>query len=284
MSGLGAQTAIEIAAAKPSIIFLLARSLAKVQPVIDEVTKCSPSTKAVFVSVELDSQASVRKAAEEISKQADKIDLLINNAGIMAVPFALTTDGIERQFGTNHVGHFLLTKLLMPKIKAAGPSARVVNVTSDGYKIGPFRPTDYNFSNGSAYDVWSGYGQSKTANILFGKGLAQRGITSFSVHPGVIMSTGLSGGMEDLSLFDQLDDVTKKNTGKSFVVGQPKTPEQGVATTLVASLDPTIVDHSGSYMADCRTEEVENDYAQDPKMVEALWKVSEDLVGEKFEI
>lgn len=268
--GLGAQTAIEIAAASPATIVLLARSLAKVQPVIDTIAKRSPNTKAIFVSIELDSQASVRKAADEINSQVDKIDLLINNAGIMAVPFRLTSDGLESQFATNHIGHFLLTKLLMPRILAAGKDARVVNLTSDGYSIGPFRPTDYNFSNGSAYDPLSGYGQSKTANILFTKSLAQRGITSFAVHPGVIFGTNLSAGMEDQSVFDSLDEITRKNTGHGFKMGQPKSIEQGVATTLVAALDPNIVGESGSYMVDCVIAEPVDEYARDPKMIKAL--------------
>jgi len=202
----------------------------------------------------------------------------------MATPFRLTTDGLESQFSTNHIGHFLLTKLLMPKILAAGKNARVVNVTSDGYTIGPFRPADYNFSNGRAYDPWSGYGQSKTANILFTKGLAKRGVTSFVVHPGVIFGTNLSGGMEDQNSFNQIDEITRKNMGHGFEMDEPKSIEQGIATTLVAALDPNIVGESGSYLANCSVSEPVAEYARDPKIIDELWKVSEGIVGGKFEI
>lgn len=200
----------------------------------------------------------------------------------MAVPFGKTEDGIENQLATNHVGHFLLTKLLYSAIKAAGSEARIVNLTSVGYKVGPFRPDDYNFSDGSEYDEWSGYGQSKTANILFTKGLAARGVKSFAVHPGTIMTTSLSNGL-DMSLFGKIDEVARRNTGRGFAIDTPKSIEQGVATIVVAAIDPRIVSQSGAYLANCQVEDV-YEYAKNPEQVEKLWELSEKLVGEKFEI
>lgn len=255
------------------------------QPVIDTIEAIGASIEAVFVSVSLDDLSSVRTAANEVLSslgENGKIDILINNAGIMATPFSKSQDGIENQFATNHVGHFLLTKILYPAIKAAGPEARVINLTSTGYALCPFRPDDYNFSDGSEYDEWSGYGQSKTANILFTKGLAARGVTSFAAHPGTIMSTSLSNQM-DRSLFDKIDEVSRRNTGQGFTVDKQKSVEQGAATTVVAAIDPRIVSKSGNYMADCQVEDV-MDHAKDPMQVEKLWEVSERLIGEKFEI
>lgn len=287
VNGLGAHTAIALAKSQPppACFILLARSISKVQPVIDTIKSISPSTEATFVSVSLDDLASVRKAAEDtLSKLGGdgKIDFLINNAGIMAAPFGKSKDGIENQFATNHLGHFQLTKILYPAIKAAGPEARIVNLTSIGYKVGPFRPDDYNFGDGSNYDEWSGYGQSKTANILFTKGLAARGLVSFAVHPGTIMTTNLSAGM-DMSLFGKIDEASRKNTGQGFEIDAEKSVEQGVATTIVAAIDPRIVSQSGSYMANCQIEDV-SDYAKDPTQVQKLWDLSEKLIGEKFEI
>lgn len=286
-NGLGAHTAIELAKAQtpPARFILLARSASKVQPVIDAIKAINSSIKASFVSISLDSLASVRAAANEVLSNLGrdgKIDILVNNAGIMAKPFGKTEDGIENQFATNHVGHFLLTKMLYPVIKAAGPEARVVNLTSVGYRLGPFRPDDYNFGDGSNYDEWSGYGQSKTASVLFSQGLAARGVTSFSVHPGTIMTTSLANGM-DMSLFEKVDEVARRNTGKGFEIDAQKTVEQGVATTIVAVTDPRIVSESGSYLANCQVEDV-YDYAKDPVQVEKLWNLSERLIGEKFEI
>lgn len=286
-NGLGAQTAIDLAKSQtpPERMVLLARSANKVQPVIDNITSTSPSIKTTFVSVSLDSLDSVRKAGAEIMSiigQDGKIDLLINNAGIMAVPYSKSPDGIESQFAINHVGHFLLTKLLYPAVKAAGPEARIINLSSSGYLVGPFRPDDYNFGDGNNYDEWSGYGQSKTANILFTKGLAARGVTSFAVHPGAIFSTGLTTEL-DPAIFEKLDSVAKKNTGEGLAMDEPKSIEQGVSTTIIAALDPRIVPQSGAYMTDCHVQDV-RDYAKDPELVQKLWDLSERLTGEKFEI
>lgn len=286
--GLGAYTALALATSRPppARIVLLARSASKVQPVIDQIATIAPTTKASFVSISLDDLDSVRTAANDITTLLGtdgKIDILINNAGIMAHPFTLTKQGFESQFGVNHIGHFLLTLRLMPLFKRAGTDARIVNVSSDGYKICPFRPSviSSNYNNGADYDVWSGYGQSKTANILFSKGLAKRGVTSFSLHPGVIMDTSLSEGL-DKSAFNDISDITKKNTGKEFVMDKPKSLEQGVATSCVAAV-ADIAGPSGSFLTDCQPIEV-SEYASDEAMVEKLWEMSEQMVGEKFVI
>lgn len=283
--GLGAQTALDLAQAKPANLVLLARNASKVQPVIDQIANISPSTRVAFVPVLLDDIDSVRKAAAEVSKHlpGGTIDILINNAGIMAVPYSKTKLGVESQFATNHLGHFVLTQRLMPLIKAAGKTARVVNLSSSGHLICPLRPNDINFDDGKTYDPLSAYGQSKTANILFTKGLAKRGVSSFAVHPGLILTTHL-GDQVDHSLFASINEITKRNTGKDFgAMDEPKSREQGSSTTIVAAFDPAILGANGSYLKDCHIEEV-GEHAKDDEMVDKLWELSETLVGEKFEI
>ena len=188
--GLGAQTAISLAAGKPAALLLLGRTEAKSAKVIEEIKSISPSTKVQFVQVDLQRFESIRNAATEINKSVEKIDVLINNAGIMAVKeFTLTPEGIEAQFGSNHIGHFLLTNLLLPKLKEG---SRIVNLTSHGHRYSHVQLDDYNFQDGKTYDEWKAYGQSKSANILFTVQLAIKlraaGITSYAVHPGVIQT------------------------------------------------------------------------------------------------
>jgi NAD(P)-dependent dehydrogenase (short-subunit alcohol dehydrogenase family) len=283
--GIGAQTASDIAKAQPAHLVLLARDAFKVQPVIDQITSISPSTKVGVVPVNLDDLDSVRAAATAVSKhlgEEGKIDVLINNAGIMGVKYAKTKIGIESQFATNHLGHFMLTQRLFCLLRLGG-GARVVNLSSNGYLVCPFRPDDVNFDDGKAYDPLSGYGQSKTANILFTKGLAKRGVTSFALHPGLIFGTHLGDKM-DLSLFATINEVAKKNTGKEFgSLDKPKSIEQGSATSITAAFDPTLASASGGYLKDCQLVEVE-EYASDDMMVEKLWSLSETLAGEKFVI
>jgi NAD(P)-dependent dehydrogenase (short-subunit alcohol dehydrogenase family) len=158
-----------------------------------------------------------------------------------------------------------------------------VNLSSSGYRIAPFRPDDINFGDGKTYHPLSGYGQSKTANILFSKGLAKRGVTSFAVHPGLILTTHLSDEM-DITVFGAIDEVTEANTGRRFgAMDRPKTIEQGDATTIVAAFDPTIADQSGGYLADSVVVDV-LDHAKDEVMVEKLWEISEKLAGERFTV
>jgi NAD(P)-dependent dehydrogenase (short-subunit alcohol dehydrogenase family) len=136
IGGIGAETALSLARGSPALIVLAGRSASKVEPLISQIEEANPTGTVKFVAIELDSQASVRKAAAEIIASVEKVDYLINNAGIMSCPFRKTEDGIESQFATNHVGHFLLTNLLMPKIIEAGRGARIINISSVGHLVG----------------------------------------------------------------------------------------------------------------------------------------------------
>ncbi|KAL2800103.1 hypothetical protein BJX66DRAFT_180285 [Aspergillus keveii] len=284
--GLGATTAVALAHAQPSKIFLLARTEGKVSKVIQQIGEISPSTQATFVNIELDDFDSVRKAAATILTLTERIDVLINNAGVMAIPWEKSKYGIEKTLAINHLGHFLLTKRLLPALIAAGPGSRVINLTSAGHKMGPFRFDDWNFSDGREYNPFASYAQSKTANILFTVALAKRakdhGVFAFAVHPGFIPDTSLTTHMASVDA-DEMNRVSLENTDCTFAPDEPKSQQQGAATSIVAALSPDLADCSGAYLSDCQVEEVRG-YAKDSRLAGKLWGISERLVKESFGI
>ncbi|KAI1138121.1 retinol dehydrogenase 13 [Hypoxylon sp. FL0543] len=289
--GLGAHAAITLAREGPAHLILVSRSQARSEPVLKEIATVNPSVKTTFITCELSDFDSVRAAAAQINSDPEipRIDVVINNAGVMAIKeYTLDKQGYEMQLSSNHLGHFLLTNLIMPKILAAGPGARIVNVTSKGHRISPFRFDDYNFSEGREYDGWSGYGQSKTANILFSvelaRRLASRGIKAYSVHPGGIWETNLGKHVGE-GAWDALEQATLKNTGRSFggVDNPPKTVTEGTAPLLAAALDPEFDDKSGAFIQDCQIGSP-LEHATDPENARRLWELSEKLVGQKFDL
>ena len=173
------------------MIVLVGRSLEKIQPCIDDIHGVNPAVKVKFIEAQLDSLASIRSAAKRIldDPEIQKLDVIINNAAIMTCPYGTTVDGLELQFGTNYVSHFLLTNLLMPKILAAGHDARVVNVSSLGHWFMlDFNVDNIGFHGGKTYDPIRAYGMSKTANILMAVSLNEKlgvkGLHAFALHPG----------------------------------------------------------------------------------------------------
>lgn len=218
---LGSATAMAIASQQPQRLLLCSRTMENIHSVIDDIHSVYPSTVIEPVLMDLSSQKSVRAAAAEVDSRISKLDVLINNAGIMAVPDrTLSEDGIEIQFATNHLGHFLFTNLILKKLQAAAKDAkkdgdtRVINLSSNGHRISPVRFSDWNFENkivppeeqadeeaykargqtlewSNGYEKLVAYGQSKTASILFSlylrNNLVESGIWSFSVHPGSML-------------------------------------------------------------------------------------------------
>lgn len=210
--------ALAIAAHNPAKLILASRTLEKLRQVADEISKKSPqaSSAVELVTLDLASQQSVQAAANRIAELVDSIDILINNAGIMVLSPEKTAEGIELQFGTNHIGHFLFTNLLIDKLKKAAGSrppgnTRIINVSSAGHRLSPIRFHDYNiegkdvpdeeqpppemlkvYGKVEKYNGWIAYGQSKTANILFSvylnQKLAPAGVVSYAVHPGCALS------------------------------------------------------------------------------------------------
>jgi NAD(P)-dependent dehydrogenase (short-subunit alcohol dehydrogenase family) len=196
--GLGATFVEEVAKYKPALLILAGRSRSKVQATADKIyaNPDSANVKVRVLILDLASQQQIREAAKEVlAYPEDHIDVLVNSAGTMAGPYRTTADGIENQFGSNHIGHFLFTNLIMPKVLASNRPT-IVNVSSNGHRFGGIRFDDVNFGNGKAYNQWEAYGQSKTANILFSKALAQRlgsrGLRAYSLHPGSTLGTSLA--------------------------------------------------------------------------------------------
>jgi NAD(P)-dependent dehydrogenase (short-subunit alcohol dehydrogenase family) len=211
------------------------------------------------------------------------LHVLVNNAGVMACPFAKTQDGFELQFGTNHIGHFLMTCLLAPALLAAAPS-RIVSVSSRGHRLAPVDFDDLHFAR-RPYDKWLAYGQAKTANVLFAVGLERRlgarGVHANGLHPGGIM-TELGRHLQP----EDLQFLQTRNKGMRF-----KTVEAGAATSVFAATAPEIEGRGGLYLEDCHIAAVNDDadgldgvrsYAIDPKNADRLWEISEKLVGERF--
>ncbi|KAG4438296.1 hypothetical protein IFR05_006231 [Cadophora sp. M221] len=289
MGGIGAQTALTISTALPSHIVLTGRSLLKIQPIIKAINNAQPSVKTTFIPLDLASQSSVRNAAKEIDNLVENIDIFICNAAIMACPYAKSEDGIESQFATNHVGHFLLVNLLREKLGGSG--TRVVVVGSSAHAHGEVRFEDWNFEDGKKYNEWEAYGQSKTANMLFAKSLARKleksGGFAFSLNPGSIRSNLQVHMLTNESILT--DGIARAvaseaKEGRVFVRPPQKTLEQGCATTLIAALDPELETFSGDYLNDGDISKVKvRDYATSLENQEKLWKLSEELVGEKFE-
>jgi NAD(P)-dependent dehydrogenase (short-subunit alcohol dehydrogenase family) len=231
------------------------------------------------VPLDLASFESIRAFAAETLVRHPRIDVLVNNAGVMFTPFARTADGHEMQFGTNHLGPFLLTALLMPALLAAAP-ARVVNVASAGHHRSDVLWEDPNFER-RPYDKFAAYGQSKTANILFTRELDRRfgprGVHAYAVHPGVI-ATGLVRHMTD-------DDREVLRQRLADAPGGPiaqKSIEAGAATSVWAAVAPDLDGHGGAYLADCALSHDLAPWAGDPDAAERLWRMSEELVGEQF--
>ncbi|KAF9004301.1 short-chain dehydrogenase [Cyathus striatus] len=244
---------------------------------VEEVkSNANPKTIIKTLILDLESHDSVRRAADQITSGAlgiPKIDILLNNAGIMAVPYK-KIDGYEQQFFCNHLSHFLFTNLIISQITS--PGERIINASSGAHRRSPVRFDDINFKDGDVYNKWQAYGQSKTANILFSKGLNKRineskGIESFSVHPGAIM-TGLANHL-DLEAEGFLD-----KDGKLTI--DTITIEQGIATYLYASLSPELNGKGGSYLTESQIKDTA--FPMTEGDAERLWELSNSILGTGF--
>jgi len=281
-SGLGVETVRTLAGAGATVL-MLARDKAKLYAVADSLREANPEAKIDTGVVDLADLDSVRSACTDILESYPRIDLLINNAGVMACPLGRTAQGFEMQFGTNHLGHFLFTCLLAP---ALAEGARVVSLSSAGHKFGGMDFDDLNYQSRD-YEKWSAYGQSKTANALFAVGLddrlKSRGVRALAVHPGVIM-TELSRHMvpEDFEMLQ-----ARQPEGKQLTL---KTVEQGAATSVWAATSAELAGKGAIYLEDCHIGEAATpgsdggveSYALDHNDADRLWAISEELVGESF--
>lgn len=284
-SGLGQETARAMAA-KGAHVVIAARDPAKLEQAAREIRAGSNGGMVETILCDLASLASVRACTAEAKDRFGRIDILINNAGVMACPLMHTADGFEMQLGTNHVGHFLLTNLLMPLVKA-GTDKRIVNLSSRAHHMAPVTLDDLNFERRD-YHPWVSYGQAKTANVLFSVGLEQRlaskGIHSFAVHPGGIQ-TNLGRHMSAEESAALVDRVTKADPDFAW-----KTIPQGAATTCYAATADDLAGSGGVYLEDCQVAAMDDasptrgvrSYAVDPRTADQLWTLTEEMVGETF--
>ncbi|KAF5013098.1 hypothetical protein FDECE_868 [Fusarium decemcellulare] len=292
---LGATFVEATAAGSPKLLILAGRNASKLEELSQTIASAYPEVKTRKLVVDLSSLDSVRKAAQEVNSWEDvsNIDVVVNNAGIMAIPYSATADGFELQFAAGHIGHFLLTNLIMDKILAS-EAPRVINVSSNGHSLGPVRPYDPHFSKGETYDRWRAYGQVKSANMLFSVSLAQklatRGLQSFSVHPGLIMTTGLGNHLDFTSMDKDLGDFVQAHRDRGHIEGweffKAVPAEVGAATHAFGAFDPNIKASNGAYLLESRVSDPYTDtvksWARDPIEADKLWKLSEELVGQKF--
>lgn len=297
-SGLGMETARALASRGATVV-MLARSREKLDAAVAVLEADALPGRLDSALLDLADLDRVRNAAATLLDLYPRVDLLINNAGVMACPLQRTAQGFEMQFGTNHVGHFLLTCLMAPALlaaAAAGGEPRVINLSSAGHRFGAFNFTDPDYHQRD-YEKWQAYGESKTANILFSVGLdarlAPRGVRVLAVHPGMIM-TELGRHLDEADLEAIRARAASRSAAGQEAGGEPrslfKSIPQGAATTVWAATSPALAGVGGRYLEDCQlAEEAGKDtaggvesYATDPALAEQLWQLSEDLVGERF--
>jgi NAD(P)-dependent dehydrogenase (short-subunit alcohol dehydrogenase family) len=284
-AGLGQETARAVARHGANVV-LGVRDRDKGERAAEPVRAAAANTGATVElrTVDLASFASIRAFADGVVSDHDRLDVIIANAGVMATPEGRTADGFETQFGTNHLGHFLLVNRLRPLL--AGRPARIVNLSSAGHRFGDVVLDDVNFEQ-TPYDPWQAYGRSKTANILFAVELDRRGRDAgqraCAVHPGTI-STELGRYMTE----ETFAALPAARAGQQTIW---KSIPAGAATSVWAGFVADAAAIGGRYCQDCRVAATTDDpagrggvfaYALDPDTAKALWSRSEELVGEAF--
>lgn len=274
-SGIGTET-VRVLALRGARVIMPARNMESGHRVKEAILKDNPNAKVDVMELDLSSLNSVRRFSASFKSLNQPLNILINNAGVMGCPFQLSKDGIELDFATNHLGHFLLTNLLLGKLKVTaketGIEGRIINVASQGhsgtYQEG-IRLDKINDQLG--FKPYLAYGQSKLANILHANELARHlkeegaNVTANSLHPGVI-TTNITRYWKALALPMAMGKFMLKSTS------------QGAATTCYLALHPDVKGTSGKYFADCE-EAKSSSHAQDSDLAKRLWDLSESLVS-----
>jgi NAD(P)-dependent dehydrogenase (short-subunit alcohol dehydrogenase family) len=289
-AGLGVETARALAAHGAEVVGA-ARDLTKAKAATAGVQAAAKNGgRLELVELDLASLDSVRVCANALVDAGKPFDLVIANAGVMACPYGKTVDGFETQFGTNHLGHFVLVNRIASLMKRG---SRLVNLSSAGHRYSDVDLNDPNFER-TPYDPWAAYGRSKTANILFAVEFDRRhkadGVRATAVHPGGIQ-TELSRHIGDAGIKQLIERVN----AATRAAGEPdfkfKTIPQGAATSVWAGVVASADDVGGRYCEDCHVAEIEPDaakragvkpYALNPETAKALWAKSEEMVGERF--
>jgi NAD(P)-dependent dehydrogenase (short-subunit alcohol dehydrogenase family) len=294
-AGLGVETARSLVAHGAYVVGA-ARALKKAEGATEQVRKDAAANDGGFELIELDlgDLKSVRAAADKLMTKGEQFDVVIANAGVMATPFGHTVDGFETQFGTNHLGHFVFVNRIAPLIRDGG---RLVNLSSAGHRYSNVDLDDPNFEK-TPYEPFVAYGRSKTANILFAVAFDKRhrgrGVRATAVHPGGIQ-TELGRYSEPGRIEKLLADINKQLADQGKGPFQWKTVPQGAATSVWAGVVADGDEVGSQYCENCHVGTVVADdvpitvisegvraYALDPANAEALWKKSEEMVGEKF--
>jgi NAD(P)-dependent dehydrogenase (short-subunit alcohol dehydrogenase family) len=294
-AGLGVETARSLAAHGAQVVGA-ARDLPKAKAATEQVRRDAAGNGGDFDLVELDlaNLKSVRACADALVAKGEPFDVVIANAGVMATPFGHTADGFETQFGTNHLGHFVLVNRIAPLIRTGG---RLINLSSSGHRFSNVDLQDPNFER-TPYEPFVAYGRSKTANILFAVAFDQRhrkrGVRAAAVHPGGI-DTELGRHVDPSRIQGMIDQINKQLTAEGKAPFQWKTIPQGAATSVWAGVVAPADQIGGRYCENCHVGQIVPDhvtisaisegvrgYALDPNTAEALWKKSEELVGESF--
>jgi NAD(P)-dependent dehydrogenase (short-subunit alcohol dehydrogenase family) len=295
-AGLGVETARSLAAHGAHVVGA-ARDLTKAKAATAEVTKdaAAHGGSLELVALDLASLKSVRACADALLANGKPFDVVIANAGVMATPLGHTTDGFETQFGTNHLGHFVFVNRIAPLMR---DGSRLINLSSSGHRFSNFKQDDPNFEK-TPYEPFVAYGQSKTANILFAVAFDRRhkarGIRAAAVHPGGIQ-TELGRYMDPGALSGMIEQINKQLAEEGHGPFQWKTIPQGAATSVWAGVVASSDEVGGHYCENCHVgstvadnvpisvmSEGVREYALDPANAEALWRKSEELVGESFD-
>ncbi len=272
-TGLGKEACLQFAKHKAGHIWLGARTTSKAEATIEAIKKVVPDAKITHLSMDLTSLSSVAEAAKTFQSQSDRLDILMNNAGIMAVPVGTTKEGYEIQLGTNHIGHALLTKLLLPTLlktaEQPGSDVRIINLSSMGHQMAPNGGISFDDHHLPTSSTWVRYGQSKLANILFASELARRypSITSAAVHPGVV-------GTDLANTWSQGNTIIKYLYGIVSPVINKDVPT-GTKNQLWASTTPKDTIQSGAYYVPVGKKNPGSKYARDEKLAGELWDWTE---------
>jgi len=293
-SGIGVETLRALAKAGARCI-LCSRSIEKAQPVRDDIVKSTGNNKIEIEQLELDSLDNVNAFVKRFLAKNRYLNILVNNAGVMACPQQNTKDGFEYQFGTNHLGHFALTIGLLPSLiagaKAVGRKSRVISLSSIGHTLSDIDFNDINFKN-RPYVPFLSYGQAKTCNSLFAVGLnkryANQGVVSNAVMPGFIM-TNLQQHMDE----SEYEKWGMKDSQGNLLV-KMKSIEAGASTSVWAATAPELEGFGGLYLENCHigqpgtnTPEIIKNmhgylpHALNEENADKLWKISEEFIKNK---